>query len=85
MNSAVTGGSRLRSRSAGILISPESRGARVSSSPFLWRRMWPPSACPIGNSIPQIGQPCALPSAGPWPAAPPLSGLLWLVRCPPSA
>lgn len=47
------------------------------------RLMWPPSACPMANSSPQIGHSCILGLFV--PSSPANLGFLWLARCPPSA
>lgn len=68
------------------------KGAWFSVKVALCRLMWPPKACPMENSRPQIehswvlglaGEPCDCPSRLPSPAI--NLGFLWLARWPPSA
>jgi hypothetical protein len=51
--------------------------------------IWPPKACPIANSSPQIEHSCVLGFAGDWDSklpSPPINlGFLWLARWPPKA
>jgi hypothetical protein len=67
--------------------------AAATDDKGLWRRMCPPSACPVGNVWPHVPHRCctgplALPGRAPSRRSRPWArtrGRLWLVRWPPSA
>ena len=66
----------------------------AASNAALCLRMWPPSACPVGNTTPQAWHRCTSLAAAPLPGLAPsrrsrpsarTRGRLWLVRWPPRA